>query len=145
MLIREHMQAFVVRLPADGVMGQPRAFPQDVVCTGCSWERRALARPRSHAGVWRSQGYAQALLWGCTRNLSSMFTRPMFDALRHRLAEPRRFFQVLVGPRQTGKTTLARQLIEAIALPSHYASARAQCRVYGKGIRFQWDDRPLLA
>ncbi|MGZ6249128.1 MAG: AAA family ATPase, partial [Syntrophales bacterium] len=31
--------------------------------------------------------------------------------------------QVIVGPRQTGKTTLARQLIDDLGLPSHYASA----------------------
>ena len=31
--------------------------------------------------------------------------------------------QVLSGPRQTGKTTLARQLIDCIKMPSHYASA----------------------
>ena len=32
-----------------------------------SWERRAPARPRSHAGAWRPQGHAQELLWRCTR------------------------------------------------------------------------------
>src|SRR2546426_2530453 len=31
--------------------------------------------------------------------------------------------QVLAGPRQVGKTTLARQVIDAIELPSHFASA----------------------
>jgi predicted AAA+ superfamily ATPase len=52
-----------------------------------------------------------------------MFTRPTYIVLRDRLAEPRRFLQVLVGPRQTGKTTLARQLMEGSDIPSHYASA----------------------
>jgi len=37
--------------------------------------------------------------------------------------EPRRFIQVLAGPRQVGKTTLVRQIAESIAIPSHYASA----------------------
>jgi predicted AAA+ superfamily ATPase len=43
-------------------------------------------------------------------------------ALR-RASEPRRFIQVLAGPRQVGKTTIARQVMAAIELPTHYASA----------------------
>ena len=52
-----------------------------------------------------------------------MFKRPIYTTLRRRIAEPRRFIQVLAGPRQTGKTTLARQLMEELDIPSHYASA----------------------
>jgi len=52
-----------------------------------------------------------------------VFKRSVFSQLRRHVSEPRRFIQVLAGPRQTGKTTLARQLIEASNLPSHYASA----------------------
>ncbi len=52
-----------------------------------------------------------------------MFKRPIFNVLRRRFSEPRRFIQVLSGPRQTGKTTLARQLMAEDILPSHYASA----------------------
>ena len=40
-----------------------------------------------------------------------------------RLKEPRRFLQVLAGPRQSGKTTLIRQAMEALNIPCHYASA----------------------
>ena len=36
--------------------------------------------------------------------------------------EPRRFIQVLDGPRQVGKTTLARQLLEPSGLLAHYVS-----------------------
>jgi predicted AAA+ superfamily ATPase len=52
-----------------------------------------------------------------------MFRRPMLGALVLRLREPRRFLQVLAGPRQTGKTTLAQQAIEILGVPAHYASA----------------------
>ncbi len=52
-----------------------------------------------------------------------MFRRAQFDILRRRLGEPRRFIQVLAGPRQVGKTTLARQVMQAVSLPAHYASA----------------------
>ncbi|MDE1835058.1 MAG: ATP-binding protein [Euryarchaeota archaeon] len=51
------------------------------------------------------------------------FRRSQFDELVKRLKEPRRFIQVLSGPRQAGKTTLARQALEACDLPHHYASA----------------------
>ena len=52
-----------------------------------------------------------------------MFKRPIYRSILKRLSEPRRFIQVLAGPRQTGKTTLARQLMEAFNGYAHYASA----------------------
>jgi uncharacterized protein len=47
----------------------------------------------------------------------------MFDTVLARALGARRFIQVLAGPRQAGKTTLARQMLDAAGLPSHYASA----------------------
>ena len=47
----------------------------------------------------------------------------MLSALAARLREPRRFLQVLAGPRQAGKTTLARQAIDLLGVSAHYASA----------------------
>ena len=44
-------------------------------------------------------------------------------ALEQRLREPRRFIQVVAGPRQVGKTTMVRQALDAVAITSHYASA----------------------
>ncbi len=55
--------------------------------------------------------------------LPTEYRRPQFWALLDRLREPRRFIQVLAGPRQTGKTTLAHQVLAACNLPHHYASA----------------------
>jgi predicted AAA+ superfamily ATPase len=49
--------------------------------------------------------------------------RPQFKVVLTRLAEPRRFIQVLAGPRQVGKTTLVRQVLEHAPDPFHYASA----------------------
>ena len=34
------------------------------------------------------------------------YVRPQFKTLFSRLSEPRRFIQVVAGPRQVGKTTL---------------------------------------
>ena len=52
-----------------------------------------------------------------------MFKRAMYGVLTERLSQPRRFIQVLAGPRQTGKTTLAQQIMAGMKMPSHYATA----------------------
>ena len=51
------------------------------------------------------------------------FVRDQGSVLARRLREPRRFIQVVAGPRQTGKTTLVRQIVSAAEVPFHYASA----------------------
>jgi uncharacterized protein len=51
------------------------------------------------------------------------YKRPIYEVLLKRLREPRRFIQVLAGPRQVGKTVLARQVMESLDIPSLYASA----------------------
>lgn len=52
-----------------------------------------------------------------------MFKRAIFQTILKRLKEPRRYIQVLSGPRQVGKTTLSLQVAEALDLPHHYAVA----------------------
>jgi predicted AAA+ superfamily ATPase len=52
-----------------------------------------------------------------------MFLRPISNTLVERLDEPRRFIQALIGPRKTGKTTIARQIVSKTNTASHYASA----------------------
>lgn len=52
-----------------------------------------------------------------------MYKRPIYKQLLSRLKEPRKFIQVLAGPRQTGKTTLANQVLDDITIPAHYVSA----------------------
>jgi predicted AAA+ superfamily ATPase len=47
----------------------------------------------------------------------------LFQTIWKRLQEPRRFLQVLAGPRQVGKTTLARQVLAEPGVASHYATA----------------------
>jgi len=51
------------------------------------------------------------------------YSRPIGETLSKRLQEPRRFIQVLAGPRQAGKTTLVRQISAECTFPIHYASA----------------------
>ena len=52
-----------------------------------------------------------------------MYKRQPFESLKSRLVEQRRFIQVLSGPRQSGKTTLAQQVAEALPGPVHFVSA----------------------
>jgi predicted AAA+ superfamily ATPase len=54
-----------------------------------------------------------------------IYRRPVYDEILARAHEPRGFIQVLAGPRQVGKTTLARQVMDAIGIPGHFASADA--------------------
>ena len=63
----------------------------------------------------------------------------IFEEMLARLVEPRRFMQVIAGPRQVGKTTLARQVLEAAELPSHYASADEAVGFDIAWIRAQWE------
>jgi predicted AAA+ superfamily ATPase len=68
-----------------------------------------------------------------------MYTRPVYTTLLDRTTEARRFIQVLTGPRQSGKTTLARQLIEALEIPTHYATADEPTLRDRSWIEQQWE------
>ncbi len=52
-----------------------------------------------------------------------MFQRSAYFELSRRIGEPRRYIQVLAGPRQVGKTTIARQVLQSAEMACHYASA----------------------
>lgn len=70
---------------------------------------------------------------------AKLFRRPLFEPALSRVLEPRRFIQVLAGPRQVGKTTLALQLAEASGLPHHYASADEAVGYDRAWIAAQWE------
>lgn len=67
------------------------------------------------------------------------YKRPLFTILLKRLKEPRRFIQVLSGPRQTGKTTLAWQLLDVLDESGHYASADEPTLRNRTWIEQQWE------
>lgn len=52
-----------------------------------------------------------------------MFTRSQLEILKSRMAEPRRNIQVIMGPRQVGKSTLVGQFTETTAVPHDLFSA----------------------
>ena len=74
-----------------------------------------------------------------------MFKRPLYDQLARRLREPRRFLQVLAGARQTGKTTLVRQVLDDLSRPHHYASADEPALKDRSWIEQQWEAGRHLA
>ena len=74
-----------------------------------------------------------------------MYHRPMYHTLLKRLREPRRFIQVLAGPRQTGKTTIVRQITDDNQLPIHYASADEPMLQSRAWIEQQWETGRFLA
>jgi uncharacterized protein len=57
------------------------------------------------------------------RRAAVPYRRPIYETIAARAHEDRRFLQVLAGPRQVGKTTLARQVMDEVGLPAHFASA----------------------
>jgi predicted AAA+ superfamily ATPase len=68
-----------------------------------------------------------------------MYKRPLFGRLTDRIQEPSSFIQVLAGPRQTGKTTLARQIMELMDIETHYASADEPALKDSVWIDQQWE------
>ncbi len=78
-------------------------------------------------------------------NSPRSFQRPSAAALASRLAEPRRFIQVVAGPRQVGKTTGVQQVVAAAGVPARYASADEPTLRGAEWIRQQWDAARLDA
>jgi len=74
-----------------------------------------------------------------------MTRQTLFDVLLRRLGEKRRFLQVLAGPRQVGKTTLARQVMEVLKCPAHYASADEPTLRDRTWLEQQWEGARLKA
>ncbi len=67
------------------------------------------------------------------------YKRDIFQQLMSRLAEPRRFIQVLAGPRQVGKTTLTQQILPLFPGRAHYVSADELTLDAPTWLLQQWD------
>ena len=68
-----------------------------------------------------------------------MFVRSEYQEIKSRLEEPRRFIQVISGPRQVGKTTVVEQVLSDISIPYHFFSADATVNVNQSWISNIWD------
>lgn len=70
---------------------------------------------------------------------STIIKRKQADVLRARLAEPRRFMQVVAGPRQVGKSTMVEQVVSALKVPVRSESADEPTLRGSEWIAQQWD------
>jgi hypothetical protein len=73
------------------------------------------------------------------------FTRPDSQTLIQRLHEPRKFLQVVAGPRQVGKTTLVQQCVESSGMPFHWSSGDDQSQRSSTWIEQHWEAARALA
>ena len=69
-----------------------------------------------------------------------MIIREQLKTLQERMAEPRRFIQVLAGARQVGKTTIVQQFVAQCSVPVMFVSADAENENNAEWIAKQWND-----
>jgi predicted AAA+ superfamily ATPase len=68
-----------------------------------------------------------------------MYKRGVLQLIKNRSLEPRKFIQVLVGPRQVGKTTLIKQLLSEINVEYYAVTADALYAVDSVWLRNEWN------
>ena len=68
-----------------------------------------------------------------------MFKRKLVSQLIDRLNEPRRFIQIVVGPRQTGKTTAVTQALRELHIATHFVSADDPSLNSAEWLRNEWE------
>lgn len=68
-----------------------------------------------------------------------MFERPYIQQFTARMKEPRTFIQVLMGPRQVGKSTLVGQALEKLQIPNLLVSADAVTNSGETWLEQQWE------
>ncbi|MBK7781351.1 MAG: ATP-binding protein [Ardenticatenia bacterium] len=73
------------------------------------------------------------------------FQRDQAAVLAARLHEPRRFLQVVAGPRQVGKTTLVQQVLSRLDCPQVFVSADEPALRDTAWLTAQWERARLLA
>ncbi|MBM3712593.1 MAG: ATP-binding protein [Actinobacteria bacterium] len=71
--------------------------------------------------------------------MAKEYKRPVFNKILKRINEKRNFIQILAGPRQVGKTILARQIINDYKSPVHYVSADEPTLRDRSWLSQQWD------
>lgn len=74
-----------------------------------------------------------------------MFQREASRTLQRRLQEPRRFIQIVTGPRQTGKTTAIKQAVTQGELPYRFVSADNRPVADAAWVEMEWRQARELA
>ena len=67
------------------------------------------------------------------------YIRKQFNVLKERILEPRKFMQVLAGPRQVGKSTLVEQVLAQVSIPHMIEVADAVDPKDSDWIRRVWE------
>ncbi len=67
------------------------------------------------------------------------FKRDIVSKINHRLSEKRKFIQVVIGPRQVGKTTAVKQALTNLECDAHYAAADLPAPPMPGWISQQWE------
>ncbi len=72
-----------------------------------------------------------------------MFERSYLKLVKTRIEEPRKFIQVVLGPRQVGKTTMITQLLSQLSIPNLYESADAISATNPAWLMQMWESARL--
>lgn len=72
-----------------------------------------------------------------------MFERTVLKDITKRISEPRKFIQVVVGPRQVGKTTLIKQFLQKTDMPHYFVTADDLYAADTTWIRREWGNARL--
>lgn len=72
-----------------------------------------------------------------------MFERPYLETVKERVKEKRQFIQVILGPRQVGKTTMMTQLLSKLTVPNLYESADAISATNSAWLMQVWESARL--
>jgi hypothetical protein len=72
-----------------------------------------------------------------------MYERPYLKQIKSRIEEPRKFIQVIIGPRQVGKTTMVNQLLSQLFIPYVSESADAVAATNSAWLMQAWETARL--
>ncbi|RNC65742.1 ATP-binding protein [Proteiniphilum sp. X52] len=72
-----------------------------------------------------------------------MFERPYLKSIKARIEEPRKFIQVILGPRQVGKTTMVTQLLSQLSISNLFESADAISATNSAWVAQVWESARL--
>lgn len=72
-----------------------------------------------------------------------MFYRSYLETVKKRIEEPRKFIQVILGPRQVGKTTMITQLLHQLTISNLYESADAISATNSAWLMQVWESARL--
>jgi predicted AAA+ superfamily ATPase len=73
-----------------------------------------------------------------------VYQRKLAKQIKDRAEEPRRFIQIVVGPRQTGKTTAVLQALEALHIQNYYVSADNPNMASREWLMNEWEQVRLI-